>query len=95
MKFQVFCLVLVAMFLIGCADDAPTATNNCPALMADMQAAGTTFNEAVTNLTATEAQCDANAAALQAYVDGGCDTAGDFDQATITAMAENCSLYGE
>ena len=91
MKLQIFCLGLGAIFLIGCEDDAPTSAIDCTALAQSISDTSTTYTDAATAGTATKADCDASVAALQAYVDGGCDSGGYYPQTTIDEMATGCA----
>ena len=95
MKLQIFCLGLVAIFLIGCEDDAPTSAIDCTALAQSISDTSTTYTDAATAGTATKADCDAWVAATQAYVDGGCDTGGYYPQTTIDQMATGCAAFPE
>ena len=90
MKLQVSCLGIIALFLIGCEDDAPTSAIDCTALGQSMSDASETYTDAALAGTATKADCDASVAAMQAYVDGGCDSAGYYPQTTIDEMATAC-----
>ena len=87
MKLQVFCLGLFAILLIGCEDDAPTSAIDCTALAQSMSDISTTYTDAATAGTATKADCEANVTAMQAYVDGGCDSGGYYPQTTLDEMA--------
>ena len=91
MKLQIFCLGLVAIFLIGCEDGAPTSAIDCTALAQSMSDTSTTYTDAATAGTATKADCDAWVAATQAYVDGGCDSGGYYPQTTLDEMTNACA----
>ena len=91
MKLRVACLGIIALFLIGCEDDAPTSAIDCAALTQSMSDAGATYTDAAGAGTATKADCDAWVAAIQAYVDGGCDSGGYYPQTTIDEMATGCA----
>ena len=95
MKLQVTLLGIIALFLISCGDDSPTSAVNCTALTQSLSDASTTYTDAVNAGTATQTECNAWVASIQAYADGGCDSGGNYPQTTIDGMADGCASFPE
>ena len=93
MKLGLSILVFFTMILIGCkgGGGGSTSAPDCTTLLTDYTLAAETYTDAALAGNATGAQCYATIAALQAWVDGGCDISDSYPAETITGMTLLCA----